>query len=244
MHITKKKQRGKKLLLIYCTTAVIVGIVLVIYSRRGDAFSANEQVLFSLLYAYAAMIVGLLLAAIYGIAWIIKNGYFSAKFSQDEVFQELDQLKQCYNTCEATVLRKIQIINWYYKPGGKVDRMIEDCGAERILKRQELLENRSELVDHFSSTLISAGHAVLITVFFQFCIVKEMIITVPAEIVFIIMFFAFVFLRYAIQKKGETYLSKVDRYELYCLQEKIQLWKTKFSITDDEMEILKIQRES
>lgn len=166
-----------------------------------------------------------------------KKGIHNISKCDDELFEKIDFFRIGLLEDRNLYLRKIKIINYYYKPGGKVDNLVEAMEIERLYNRRDFLEKRCGSHEHLLSILISLWISVIVAVGSEVYKDKNIPFVLIGSIVISALFISLIFFKY--RKRGEDgiYISQTYRYELKCLNEKIEKIESNEVCDEEEQEI-------
>ena len=238
------KKWKKRFLDISIIAFVIVYIVNIILKYNICHFSAqtnqNIEAIFNLIIIFYA--VAIIICIIRYVIILIKRGIHNIKKCDDELFNKIDQYKECWREDEDFYIKQIQIINLYYKKGGKVDELVNNQEIERLFARADFLLNNNSLFDN----LINCFNSLVFS--FVAIFVGQMMASngvLPSFVwLFTILFFFFVlvFFRYAEKGQAGSYRYYLDDYERSLLLEKIKNLENEIIITDKDEKILEMKQ--
>ena len=228
----------------------IVGLILLICAISAFIIFSNgykdEQV--TNFIKYPIVIVCLLVVfAVLGYLGInlfitTKIGAQNIKTCGDDLFENIDKYKkgvgEGFGRCE----RQIQIINFYYKEGGKVDELVYNKEIHRLYARFDYLVVQNSIYDHFITYFYSLIISVIASFVCQMMEMNNIIHIFMWVVVIVISFFVTLLSRYAERGQAGSYRYMVDEYEKKLLLKKIEKLENSITISEDDEECLETKQ--
>lgn len=159
------------------------------------------------------LISGLIVIAVYTIKFVM-NCRKNIQFSSDTIFDELDSYDRHWERTKEYYINKVNIVNFYYKKGGKIDQNVGN-DLKRLYDRKAFLERKIGIEEHLSSCILSVGLSICAT-FLCNSFEKS---TEMNTIAFIVIFIICVLLRYS--NLFDKSINEIYEYELSLLRQKI-----------------------
>lgn len=184
------------------------------------------------------VMVGVIIPYFIKAIMVIKNGMHNIKKCDDELFENIDKFKHSWGESNENYIKLLQIINLYYKPGGKVEELIRNKEIERLLKRKDFLLKQRYLFDDLSSYFYSLVISVIASFLFQMLSLTNPVYLVIWMILILGSFITISFLKYAERGNAGSYKYLVEEYEKNYLDKKIEMLDTELLITVEDERIL------
>ena len=172
----------------------------------------------------------------------MKKAIHNINNCDDVLFEKIDQYRKCWNEGNDFYIKQIQIINLYYKKGGKVDKLVENKEIERLYARADFLSNSTSLYNDLITCFYSLAISFISSLFFQIIGIKNQVIVLLSGAMMVFAFFAIVLLRYDKKGLNGSYIHYINEYERMLLLPKITGLEKKIMITDDDEQILETKQ--
>lgn len=145
------------------------------------------------------------------------NSINNIHFCGDKLFEELDSYGIHWGESKEHYQDMINVINFYYKEGGKVDTIVGN-DLKRLYNRLEFLKRELSTKEHLITCVVSFGLSICATIFLDSTSEKDINQT-WYMILFCFLFLAIVLVRYfGMFHEGSNQISE---YELKLLKRKI-----------------------
>lgn len=166
---------------------------------------------------------------------INKTRYFDEK-----EWELLEYQKRHFSDTSGQYMRRIMVINYLYRDGGEIDKLVENKETIKLYKRLNYLDSNIEL----QHKVYELGFSVILPILLTNTMLRkqenEAIYMMVLLILVIIMMFLLLALIGAAHEPAEAYYI----YEKDKLQEKIsKLHKVLSDVDDTDMEIIKMQQD-
>lgn len=135
----------------------------------------------------------------------------------DTLFDELDYYGIHWGETKEHYEDMINAVQFYYKTGGKVDSVVGK-DLKKLYNRLDFLKRELNTKEHLYTCFISVGLSICATLFFEFSFGKFQN-QIFFYILFIVLFFVLVLLRYYKPFSEES--NQIYKYEMKLLKEKI-----------------------
>lgn len=216
---------------------LLIGMVVFIYLESRGIITENtlntwQVVLEILLFVPIFLWVGKI------VFWYFKTSLNNVRSCGDKLFDEIKIYSRHCGETKEHYQDMIQVINFYYKEGGKVDTVV-GTDLKRLYNRLEFLKQEVQTEDHLNTCIISVGLSVCASVYF------DMVSSESVMRLWFIVMFAFLFLGVVLFKYFKIIHesdSQISEYEIKLLTDKITAAEN--SILDDiqSEDILKTKR--
>ena len=173
---------------------------------------------------------------------IMKRGICNIKKCDDKLFKKIDQYKKCWDEDKHYYIKQIQIINLYYKKGGKVDELVKNEEIERLYARADFLLIQNSLFDNLITCFYSLFISVIASFVCQMMECESVVLMLVWMITLVISFFGIILLRYAEKGQAGSYRYYIDEYERGLLLQKITDLEKELMITGDDEQILETKQ--
>ena len=223
--------------ILFSLICIIVEIIYIYQDRIKKSTLKNLLAIESLV----VIVVILIPYTVDGIM-LIKKGLHNIKKCDDELFENIDKFKRSWEESNENYIKLLQIINLYYKPGGKVEELIRNKEIKRLLKRKDFLLKQRNLFNELSSYLYALFISVTASFLFQQLSLTNLGSVGILTIVPLCAFFIVIILKYAERGNIGSYMYLVEEYEENCLDKKIETLRTGLLITTEDERMLATQQ--
>ena len=231
-------------------SGIIVGLFLFIFiiafivKENKDRIPANIFELLEMITIVDLLLL-LLLPVGYFIAWAtlsIRKGLHNIKKFDDEVFQEIDRYKNCWQESNEGYIRQIQIIKLTYRENGEVDKLVKNRELGRLFARADYLSVKSNLFEGMTTLILSMGTSVIASFVIKMMKLSNAIYFVLSMIAIMFLFLLIALLKYAQRGQAGSYRYFIDEYEKELLLLKIKHVEAEIKCTSDEREGLETKQ--
>ena len=189
----------------------------------------------------AVLIAMFLLIIIKGVQ-VLKRGVYNISKCEEEPFKSIDQYKKCWTESKAKYIRCIQIINLYYQPGGRVDKLVDAADLDKLYLRMDFLIVQNTVFVQMMQYMYSLVVSVLATLIMNVIDNGNQLFVIFGVIVIILTFFVMFFLQYVTRGQGGSLDYMINDYEKELLQEKIKECEKKLTITEEDEAFFKTRQ--
>ncbi len=197
----------------------------------------NIEILLCLLVA--ACMIGYFIVELLSLA---KKGIHNVRKCDDVLFDEIDQYKYCWGEDDLYYVRQIQIIDLYYKAGGKIDELIKKREIKRLYARVDYLNTQKCYFDHLTTCLYSLIISVLSSFLCLELQNKENELSGFWIIAIIVLFYIIIVIRYAERGQAGSYRHYIDEYESKLLDQKLSDLLQDDKLSDEDEKMLKTKQ--
>lgn len=223
---------------------VIACIATGVFAYNASSLSVGVAELIRIIVVLIFLLIAVLMLAYFVICGILimKQGIHNVKKCDDELFKEIDKYKRCWGEDKNYYIKQIQIINLYYKEGGKVDELVNNKEIERLYARADFLLIQNSLFDNLVTCFSSLAISVIASFVCQMMECKSVLLTLVWMITIILSFFGIALSRYAQKGQAGSYRYFIDEYERGLLLQKIMSLENELTITSDDEQILETKQ--
>lgn len=171
-----------------------------------------------------------------------KKGLHNIKECDDPIFSEIDKYKKCWGENKYLYIRMIQIINLYYKMGGKVSELVENKELDRLYARSDFLKKQVTFFYSISEGLYSLIISVIATeVLAVIEIDNSSLMLVCVFGIDFLLVFLFV-IRYGERGQAGSYLYRIYEYEQSLLSKMINELESSLLISSEDERVMEMKQ--
>ena len=227
----------KRYIVVTTIIFAITCVVNVVFAHNGSQLSVGIveiiRKILNLIFLLIAVAM-IVYSVICGIL-IMKRGIHNIKKCDDELFRKIDQYKKCWGEDKHYYIKQIQIINLYYKEGGKVDELVKNKEIERLYARADFLLIQNSLFNDLITCFYSLVISVIASFVCQMMECESVLFMFIWVVVILLSFFGIILSRYGKKGQAGSYRHYIDEYERDLLLKKIKDLEKKLTITDEQI---------
>lgn len=210
---------------------ILVAVYLFLYNTN---FISEETMrnIFLFYFVILTIVIGVFIIAY--MLLVMKRGFHNIKKCDDELFDIIDAYRKYWSEDKYGYIKQIQIINLYYKDGGKVDELVKNGELKKLYARADFLNVQISLYDNYITCFYSLIISVIASFIFQFMNGTSALLMIVMIIVLLFSFFFIFSLKYYEKGQAGSYRHYICEYEKKLLLQKIQNAQQDIKITEDD----------
>lgn len=238
-----EKWKKRYMVIVSILLAIVVIGSIVFVNNVGYLSAEKIEIIKTILrLSCLIIIVALVIYVVICGIFVLKRGIHNIKKCDDELFEKIDQHKKCWGEDKQYYIKQIQIINLYYKKGGKVDDLVENKEIERLYARAAFLSVQNSLYNDMITYFYSLAISVIASFVCQMIECESVLLMFAWMVTILISFFGIIILRYTEKGQAGSYRYYIDEYERNLLLKKIMKLEKKITITSDDEKILEMKQ--
>ena len=173
---------------------------------------------------------------------IIKNGIQNVKKCSDDFWSSIDLYKRGSGEKNAYYLKQIEIINLYYREGGRVEKLVENKDIKRLFVRMDYLNVQTSIFDDMTTYFYSLAISVIASLICQMMECENLLLLYVQVALIMLSFFTIVLAKYVKRGQDGSYRYLVDKYEQNLLSQKIDMLYQKVEVKEEDEDYLKTKQ--